>query len=170
MTSSTGSDPAPARGPEALEDVLRQLRPRIKQIFAAYRIPPFDAEDLLQDVLVVALRKWDSILVKDAWLVGTLRNKCLRYWRRQQEDRLETMDLAVLESLCDPLPPLQEHAARMLDLATLTGGLCRRHREILWLRYGLGLSSAEIAERTGYRGSSIRKLSCRSVSRLQKKV
>lgn len=168
--SPTRSDLAPASGPETLEELLRRLRPRIQQIFAVYHVPPSDAEDLLQDVLVVALRKWDSILVKDGWLVGTLRNKCLRYWRGRQEDRLQPMDLPALESLCDPLPPLQERAERRLDLATLTGDLCRRHREILWLRYGLGLSSSEIAARTGYRGSSIRKLSCRSVSRLQKKI
>lgn len=168
--SPTGSDLAPVSGPETLEELLRRLRPRIQQIFAVYHVPPSDAEDLLQDVLVVALRKWESIHVKDGWLVGTLRNKCLRYWRRRQEDRLQTMDLPALESLCAPLPPLQERAERMLDLATLTADLCRRHREILWLRYGLGLSSSEIAARTGYRGSSIRKLSCRSVSRLQKKI
>lgn len=167
---TTGPHPSPASGPETLQELLRQLRPRIQQIFRSYHIPSSDAEDLLQDVLVVALRKWDSIHVKDAWLVGTLRNKCLRYRRRQQEDRLQIMDLPALEGLCEPLPPLQEHAERRLDLATLAGGLGRRHREILWLRYGLGLSNAEIAERTGYRGSSIRKLSCRSVSRLQKKI
>lgn len=154
----------------ALADLVWQLRPRIRQVFSNFRIPAFDAEDVLQEVLVIAFLKWDSIRIKDAWLLGTLRKKCALYWKRQRDDRLQGVDFGTLEELCRPVEPGQERIERRLDLAALTSGLCRRHRLVLWLRYGLGLSASEIAARTGYCDSSIRKLTCRSVARLQKKL
>ena len=45
-----------------------------------------------------------------------------------------------------------------------------RHRRLLRLRYALGFSTLEVAERLGYNISSVRKLSCRSVDRLQKMI
>ncbi len=155
---------------EALADLLWQMRPRIRQVFSSFRIPAFDAEDVLQEVLVVAFLKWETIRIKDAWLLGTLRKKCALYWKRQRDDRLQGVDIGALEGLCEPVAPGQERIDRRLDLTVLTSDLCRRHRVVLWLRYGLGLSASEIAARTGYCDSSIRKLTCRSVARLQKKI
>lgn len=155
---------------DALAELLGQLRPRIRQVFANFRIPAHDAEDVLQEALIVAFLKWDTIHTKDAWLIGTLRKKCAFYWKRQREDRLLGVDLASLEGLCEPVAPDQERSEKMLDFAALTSDLCRRHRIVLWLRYGMGLSASEIAARTGYCDSSIRKLTCRSVARIQKKL
>ena len=155
---------------EALADLLWQLRPRIRHVFSNFHIPSFDAEDVLQDVLVLAYLKWDTIRIKDAWLIGTLRKKCALYWKKQRDDRLQGVDAGTLEELCRPVGPDQERIERRLDIATLTSDLCQRHRVVLWLRYGVGLSASEIAARTGYCGSSIRKLTCRSVARIQKKI
>jgi RNA polymerase sigma factor (sigma-70 family) len=163
--------PADATDPIAeLEELVEQLRPRVKQMLASYRIPYPDTEDLLQDVLVAAFRKWDSIHTKDAWLIGTLRHKCWMYWKRRRNDRLQAVDLPMLESLSEPQPPLQERSERLWDLETLCAGLCLRHRTVLWLRFGLGMSTDEVAERTGYHHSSIRKLTCRTVARLQREL
>ena len=155
---------------DALLALVAQLRPRIRQVFSSFHIPPVDAEDVLQDVLLVAFLKWDSIHTKDAWLLGTLRKKCALYWKRRRDDRLEPVEPSALEGYCEPQEPGQQATERRLDLAVLTEGLELRHRVVLWLRYGLGCSTAEIAERTGYCDSSIRKLTCRSVARIQKKM
>ena len=154
---------------EALADLLWQLRPRIRHVFSNFRIPSFDADDVLQDVLVIAFLKWDTIRIKDAWLIGTLRKKCVLYWKRQREDRLYGVDAETLEDLCQPVGPDQERIERRLDIMALTSDLCQRHRLVLWLRYGVGLSASEIAARTGYCGSSIRKLTGRSVARIQRR-
>jgi DNA-directed RNA polymerase specialized sigma24 family protein len=42
-----------------------------------------------------------------------------------------------------------------------------RHRAVLWLRFGLGLSTEEVAARLGYCPASIRKLTLRSLARLR---
>jgi RNA polymerase sigma factor (sigma-70 family) len=153
-----------------IEELIRQLRPRLRQVLSSYHVPYPDSEDLLQDTLIAAFRHWETIQCKDAWIIGTLRNKCSVYWKKQRSDRLQAVDLPMLESLSEPLPPVQERSEQLWDLDTLAGSLSRRHRFVLWLRFGLGMSTLEIAERTGYNDSSIRKLTCRSVARLQREL
>lgn len=153
---------------EGLEELIYQLRPRLRQVLASYRIPYPDSEDLLQDTLFAAFCQWDSIQTREAWLIGTLRNKCAMYWKRQRNNPLQAVDLPILESLSEPLPPHQERFEQLWDLDSLAGSLCPRHRMVLWLRFGLGMSTLEVAAHTGYHPTSIRKLICRCVERLQR--
>ena len=173
----TPSDPSPPPAPSSpsrpaprLEELWPLLRSRLRLILRSYRIPYPDTEDLLQDVLMVAFCKWETVHAHDSWLLGTLRRKCWLYWKRRRNNLLQAVDTEMLESLSEPLPPVQEQAERIWDLETLAGSLCRRHRAVLWLRYGLGLSTDEVADRTGYNHSSIRKLTCRTVARLQREL
>ena len=160
------SDPAPASDPESFEDFLARVRPRVKRLLKSYHIPLQDAEDVLQEALLEAVRQWESIRNMEAWLLGTLRFKCATYWKRQRSERLQAMDPLALEELCEPHSPAQERAEVLLDLRRLTRGLGQRHRAVLWLRYGLGLTTSEVARRLGYCPASIRKLTCRARAKL----
>jgi RNA polymerase sigma factor (sigma-70 family) len=153
---------------ETLEEFLRRMRPRLKQLLRNCRVPPQDAEDVLQETFADAFSRWDTIRHKEAWLIGTLRYKCYVYWKKQQDDLLEPVDPPVLEGLSPARPPDQRHEEVLCDLRSLTRGLGKKHRAVLWLRYGLGLTTDEVAERLGYCPSSIRKLALRSMARLQK--
>jgi RNA polymerase sigma factor (sigma-70 family) len=173
MKTNDSLSPTPNETPSDLEPIIEmmaQLRPRMRQILSSYRVPYPDTEDLLQDVLLVAFRKWESIRTLDAWLIGTLRHKCWMYWKRRRYNLLQAVDFETLESLSEPQPPMQEKSDRLLDLESLCGSLCARHREVLWLRFGLGMTTVEVAKRTGYNQSSIRKLTCRTVARLQRQM
>jgi RNA polymerase sigma factor (sigma-70 family) len=161
-------DPVPASGPETLEEVLRRVRPRLKRVLNGSGVPFEDAEDLLQEALLDALRQWETIRNVEAWLIGALRIKCVRYWRQQQGERLLAVDPPQLEALCEPQPPAQEQEEALLDLRRLTRGLAGRHRAALWLRFGLGLSTAEVAQQLGYCPASVRKLTGRALARLQR--
>jgi RNA polymerase sigma factor (sigma-70 family) len=154
---------------ETLEELLVKVRPRLKQVLKKYDIPFQDAEDLLQESFLDLLRKWDTVRAKDAWLVGTLRFKCSDYWKRKRTERVvEALDLAELSQVSPPQAPEQERTEVLHDLRHLVRGLDDRHLAILYLRFGLGLSSAEVALRLGYRSSSISKLAARSLARLQR--
>jgi DNA-directed RNA polymerase specialized sigma24 family protein len=50
----------------------------------ALRIPAQDAEDLLQDAVLVFWAKRDSIASPAPWLLATLRNRCLFYRRKRR--------------------------------------------------------------------------------------
>jgi RNA polymerase sigma-70 factor (ECF subfamily) len=160
--------PSPYDSPEALEDLLERIRPRLKKVLRSYDIPVQDAEDVLQDTFLEAFRKWDTILYKDIWLIGAVRFKCSNYWKKQRAERLLGVDPPVLEELSPPQSPGQEQEEIRHDLRSLTRGLGARHRAVLWLRFGVGLSTGEIAERLGYCPSSIRKLSGRCLARLRR--
>lgn len=152
----------------SLGDTFQRLRPRLKYVLSSFRVPAQDAEDVLQEALLVATQKWDQVHNKECWLIGTLRFKCAVYWRRQRAQRVHSHDTPSLERLAKPQPALQEREILLLDLMTLTRELGRRTRAALWLRFGYGLTHDEVAARLGYCGSSVRKMTVRSLARLQR--
>lgn len=153
---------------DTISDLLAKARPRIKLVLLHYRIPAQDAEDVLQEALMDAIRQWETIRYKQAWLLGALRFKCSHYWKRQKADRLLAVDAPILEELSAPQPPAQERNEVLLDLQSLTRALSKRHRAALWLRFGVGLSTEEVGRKLGYCPSSIRKLTGRCMVRLQR--
>ena len=149
----TLADTIPLPGPpddQTLRELLEGVRPRLKRLLRSYDIPPEDAEDIVQEALLDALRKWDTIRQKDAWLLGTVRFKCSNYWKRRRGDRVEACDLRCWRSSPQPQAPDQEQTEISLDLRSLTRGVDGRHRAALWLRFGVGLSPAEVARQLGY--------------------
>jgi RNA polymerase sigma factor (sigma-70 family) len=176
---SAEKDPSPADQasgeaaeprPETLEELLQRLRPRLRRVLAGYHIPPQDAEDLLQEALLAAYLAWPTIQNKDAWLLVTLRHKCSIYWRGHRTRKVQAVDPEFLEDLAGAQPAPQEREELLWDLDRLLALLGHRHRELMRLRFGLGFSPDEVAEKLGYNTSSVRKLSCRSLVRLQKKA
>src|SRR5579863_4663422 len=79
---------------EALLAVREGLQRRMRGILHSHRIPPQDAEDLVQTALAAMVAGWDDILEPRVWLCGTLRNCCLAYWRarRAHAARFEELD------------------------------------------------------------------------------
>ncbi len=162
--------PAPSAGPASLEALLEELRPKIRRLFANYRVPHTDAEDLLQEALLATFLNWGEIRCKQGWLLVTLRHKCSVYWRAKRYGRVQAVDPPTLEVLAAPLPAPQERAEMIWDLDRAVLSLDERHRKLLRLRYAMGFSTVEVAQRLGYNVTSVRKLACRSVDRLQKTI
>ncbi|HET9210241.1 MAG TPA: sigma-70 family RNA polymerase sigma factor [Thermoanaerobaculia bacterium] len=161
-------DPLSPPDDQTLLELLEAIRPRLKRLLRSYDIPPEDAEDIVQESILEALRKWGTIRQKDVWLLGTVRFKCSHYWKRRRGERVEAFDLDVLEELSGPRAPDQEQKEISLDLRSLTRGVDERHRAALWLRFGVGLSTDEVARQLGYSAASIRKLTGRCLARLQR--
>jgi len=150
--------------------MVRRIRHRLKNVLRSYDIPFQDAEDLLQDSLLDAIRKWDTIYNKECWLIGTLRFKCSNYWKRIRNKIPQPMDLPELEELCEPLPPPQAKRDDVLDLRHTLSSLDPRHRKALWLRFAMGFTPQEVADRLGYCHSSVRKLTQRAMMRLRREA
>src|ERR1700733_2636898 len=112
----------------SLEGFLRQVRPRLKTLFAHYRIPPQDTEDILQQALLALIYHREAIRDQEAWLLGTLRNKCLLYWREQRRKLYDSVDATVLEVMAEPVEPAQEGDDRHRDLTLALERLPERCR------------------------------------------
>ena len=151
---------------ESLDQLLRRLRPRLKQVLGRYRVPAHDAEDLVQEALISTIQKWDVIQDPEAWLLVTLRNRCVVYWRKRRNSLYNSVDTAILELLSEPVTAPQERAELLWDLNNLLEELPPRCRKLLRLRYGLGFDSAEVAEKMGYHPSSVRKVARRCMAAL----
>lgn len=155
---------------DSLEVFLLKVRPLIKTLFQRYHIPAEDSEDILQQALLALLHHREAIRDPEKWLHGTLKNKCLVYWRDQRRKLYEAVDVAVLEVMVDPLAPDQERTALRRDLESMIERLPRRCRSILSLRYRQGYEPAELAELLGYREASITKVTNRCVAALTRRI
>lgn len=154
----------------AIVEFLDRLRPRIQYILHRYRIPSVEAEDLVQQALLAMLYKTDHIRNPEAWLLGTVKNKCRLYWRSEGRRLCDAVDLALLEWLSEAEPPSQERADLRQDLAGLIRQLPDRCRNVLRLRFGLGYESDEVASALGYRPSSVRKVTNRCLAALARSL
>jgi RNA polymerase sigma-70 factor (ECF subfamily) len=157
-------------GEPSLEEILARVEPRLKRILGRYKIPAQDADDLLQETFLIMVAKSGSIRNPDAWLIATLSNRCIIYWRKHRARLWDLVDSAILELLADAQAPAQERADLRFDLDSLLAKLPDRCRSLLQLRYGLGFSTAEAAERMGYCKSSIRKVTRRCLAALTEQL
>ena len=160
----------PDRGDEPFECLLERAQPTLKQILSRYQIPPEDAEDVLQDTLLTLLYKWDSVHKPEAWLIGTLRRRCIMYWRNRRSRIYEAVDEAILELVAEVEMPSQEKTALRRDLGRMLLRLPPRCQAMLRLRYGFEMKPDEIAERLGYRQSSVRKVANRCLAALVRQL
>jgi RNA polymerase sigma factor (sigma-70 family) len=150
----------------SLEVSLEKARPRLRALFTHFRIPSQDTDDILQQALLALVYQVAEIRDPEAWLVGTVRNKCLLYWREKRRRLYDSVDSTVLECVAEPIEPTQETTALRRDLATALEHLPRRCRSLLALRYRHGYEPPELAERMGYSPGSISKVTNRCLAAL----
>ena len=124
-----------------------------------HRLPPEDADDILQQTLLVFLVKHDEIHNPEAWLRGALLKRCQYYWRRRQKSLLTLVDASILEALAPPTAPVQSvrHDVQR-DLDRALGCIPPRCRRLLQLRYGQDCNPQEAAAQLGYRPSGAYKI------------
>ncbi len=150
----------------SIEEFLNRVRPRLKALFIHHGIPKQDTEDLLQQALLALLYRYDRVRDPEAFLFGTLRNKCLLYWRQKRRQLYESVDTTLLEVMAEPTAPAQEGDNLRHDLANALEHLPPRCRSMLTLRFHQGYEPPELAERLGYQRSSINKITTRCLSAL----
>ena len=155
---------------ESLNRLLKTARPRLERVLRHFEIPPEDAEDILQDAQLTLLYKWDKIRTPESWLIGTIKKKCIMYWRKRRGSLCDAVDTAILELVSVPQAPDQEKAELSTDLNRVLARLSTRCRSLLKLRYGLGYGPNEVAEQMGYRVSSIRKVTNRCLAALTRQL
>ncbi|MEM7480329.1 MAG: sigma-70 family RNA polymerase sigma factor [Acidobacteriota bacterium] len=154
----------------SLEDFLQEVQPKLKAIFARHRIPPQDTEDILQQTLLALVYQWEKVRDPEAWLIGTLRNKCLLYWRERRRRLYQAVDAVVLEWMAEPEPPAQERKDLWRDLEACLEQLPERCQSLLRLRYGLGYEPPEVAAELGYSPLSINKVTNRCIAALTRQL
>lgn len=155
---------------DGITETLVRVRPALERVLAGYDIPPEDAEDVLQDTYLTLLYKWEKVQCPEAWLIGTLRKKCIMYWRKRRKRFFDAMETGLLELLLEPERPLQENRDLCRDFERVLGRLPPRCQKLLRLRFVLGLGPSEVAAEMGYQASSIRKITSRCITALTREL
>lgn len=142
------------------DEAVAQLEKSGRLYLRRHQLPPEDADDILQETLLIYLVKHDQIHNPEAWLRGALRKRCHFYWRRRQRNLLRIVDTGLLEAIAiapaaqGPAP--NDFAHTQLDRALET--LPPRCRRLLRLRYGHDCDPQEAAAQLGYRRSGAYKI------------
>lgn len=154
----------------AVERLVRRFKPKARAIVGFHGIPKQDAEDLVQQTYLTYLSRRDEVRSPDAWLAGTLNQRCLMFWRSRRRSWLSTVEDDYLEAVGSRDAPPQESLAVRRDLSTAISRLPERWRTLLRLKFGLGLDSRETAMRMGYRYSGIYTITKRCLAALAKEM
>jgi RNA polymerase sigma factor (sigma-70 family) len=106
-----------------------------------FRVPPSDAEALIQEVFVSYLSSANEVRDVRSWLLGAISNASRHYWRSR--GRIESLP-DDMDKKSDPRSSADNIATSLTVRETLSH-LHEKCRETLRLRYFEGCSAAEVA-------------------------
>ena len=115
------------------------------------RVRPSDAEDLVHDVFITAMRKLSALRSPEAfsgWLAAIARNRAVEHYRQL---RLK-QDAERNAALTDVLQP----ESKALEVLEIIRQLPEAYQETLILRLVEGMTGPEIADKTGLKPDSVR--------------
>lgn len=121
-----------------VQEQVDVLEPRIEQVLHRFRVPPEEAQAILDEIMLAMLTKRDRIRNPERWLLRTLKNRCLLYWQERRRRLYRVIDSGVVSILSSRDVPREEKRALQREVGSLLDGLspdCRRYLEV---RYGLG--------------------------------
>ena len=101
-----------------------------------------DAEDIAQEVFLTLLKKAPAFEGPDhqqAWLLRCTINRCKSHFRSVWQSRTDGLD----ESLSVPFTPAESEVLKAV------GDLPLKYRQVIYLHYIQGYSTAEIAQLLG---------------------
>ncbi len=127
------------------------------------RVRPADAEDLVQDVFVAALRRLQTLrddAAFPAWLAVIARNRARDHHRRSR----------VTIEFTDDMARDERPAAEAFAVLAVIRSLPDAYREPLILRLVEGMTGDEIAARTGLTPASVRVNLHRGMKRLRERL
>jgi RNA polymerase sigma factor (sigma-70 family) len=153
-----------------LAGLLRRMAPALEAILRRFRIPPEDGDDVVQQVLLQYVRKRSLIQTPEAWLPGAVRHECRMYWRSRDRRRTVAVDQAVLDVMAGGAADDPERAILRRNLGRWVAKLTPHCQSLLRMRYTLELDDREVADRTGYRPSSVDKVTKRCLNALSRKL
>lgn len=147
------------------EEWFRTTLPRARGV--AKRISPsVDADDIAMEAFARALVRWPTVQGiehRDAWLLRVVSNLAIDSVRKAtRRERI----LAV-QRIAGSVPPDDDAAADRLAVAIAVGRLSRRQREVITLRYLVGLPEAEVAATLGLSANTVKTHLTRALAALR---
>jgi RNA polymerase sigma-70 factor, ECF subfamily len=120
---------------------------------------PSDAEDIVQEVFLVAHRRRSSVALGNPgpWLFQVTRNVARHLWRERR--RRETVQLDEAWELADVGPDPCQSLERRVDLHHLNqalGSLCEQDQRLVYLCDVRRLPTSRVTDLTGIKAETVR--------------
>jgi RNA polymerase sigma-70 factor (sigma-E family) len=131
----------------------------------AMSMKPALAEDLVQEVLIKVMKRWDHVKTRDDTEMYVRRMLVNEYisWRRKWARIVPRAEVLIDDDCPDPAAAHAERAELVSRLATLP----RRQRVVLALRYFEDIDDAAIASILGCRPGTVRGYASRALATLR---
>lgn len=137
---------APAEAPAEVDLGAMYVNYRMLLLSVAcrkFRVPEYEAENLIQEVFLSYLQAGTRIENAKAWLVAAMCNASRHYWRAQGRTEALPEDF---EERCDPTSSgVADRVAQEMTLRQALGYLQPRCRQTLYLHYFEGRSAGDVA-------------------------
>lgn len=156
---------AARRGDRAAFGALYELFGRMVHGILLARVTPADADDLVQEVFLTAMRQLGKLREPEkfgGWLAAIARNRSNDFLRRTSRATDLPEEISVRETASSDA----EAAAALRAIRELP----EAYRETLMLRLVEGMTGPEIAERTGLTADSVRVNLHRGMKLLREKL
>ena len=157
-----------AAGDEVAQELLAfEVRDVISMKLRKLGLPAVELEDLAQDCTIEILRRLEAFDLSrgslDAWMSGFAKN-AFRMWARSAAIRKTEYQADLSE---EPAYEIADAAEPRAALATAIETVSMVDRELLYMRFTLGLSSEEISRNVAMNASQVRKRLSRAVEKLR---
>ena len=157
---------------EALGELYDLYFSRVYHYVVARTGDRAEAEDITEDIFVHMLSGIGRFQWKQApfaaWLFRIAHNQLISHHRRNGARRSES---PILESLVDTTPdPFTQVETKLSSdkVFEASRGLPNAQREVIWLRFGAGLSVGDTARALGKREGNVKVLQHQAIARLRK--
>jgi RNA polymerase sigma-70 factor, ECF subfamily len=157
---------------QALAELYDLYFPRIYRYMLARTGNPSEAEDVTEEVFVRVLGaisgfQWRQVPFA-AWIFRIAHNQLVSHTRKNGMRRQETvLGPSIADSSPDPLVRIEDrlYFEQIFEVAR---ELPQAQREVLWLRFAVGLSVSDTARALGKREGNVKVLQHKAIARLQK--
>jgi RNA polymerase sigma-70 factor (ECF subfamily) len=173
LSPETTSSPATPTGAEERCRAWYEAYGRAVYSYVRFHLPSADAaEDVTADTFLKAFRaadRYDAARGQPRTWIFRIAQNTLRDHQRRARIRRH-LPLATMRDLASDSPSPEERLLweeQVARLLSALGDLAERDRELISLRYGSGLDTAEVAEVLGVRESAVRTRLWRALERLR---
>jgi len=157
---------------QALGELYDLYFPRIYRYMLARTGNPAEAEDVTEEVFVKVLGGISGFQWRQApfaaWLFRIAHNQVVSYARKNGARRHDApLPANIADRVPDPLVRVEDRLffEQILDVAR---ALPQAQREVLWLRFAVGLSVSDTARSLGKQEGNVKVLQHKAIARLQK--
>jgi RNA polymerase sigma-70 factor, ECF subfamily len=156
---------------QALAAVYDWYLPRVYRYILSRLGDVAEAEDLTEDIFLrmlgaIADYKRTSVPFS-AWLFRIARNHLVSYYRKSGNRKADALQETMADSRPDPAS-IVETQLMLGEVAQAVQRLPDAQRDVIALRFAVGLSIAETAQVLGKRQGNVKALQHKAVTRLQK--